>query len=80
MTDLLAGRLYERQPSPAVESLRRLLGREGQRERSYEDEDLYSVPIGSRYHPERAPIWVVDSPLETTESWIRATGKGAASA
>jgi hypothetical protein len=23
--------------------------------------DLYSMPIGSRYHPDRAPIWVEDS-------------------
>jgi hypothetical protein len=30
------------------------------RERTYENNDLYSVPIGSRYHPERAPIWVAE--------------------
>jgi hypothetical protein len=30
------------------------------------------VPIGSRYHPERAPLWnsAFDS-VETTERWIR---------
>jgi 1H-pyrrole-2-carbonyl-[peptidyl-carrier protein] brominase len=52
MVDVFAGRIYEGQPSPAVEGFRQLL----KRERTY-DEDVYSVPIGSRYHPERAPIW-----------------------
>jgi flavin-dependent dehydrogenase len=72
MTDMFAGRIYghERQPSPALFSFRELLKREGQREASYETEDLYSVPIGSRYHPERAPIWEVSSPVETTETWL----------
>jgi len=32
---------------------RKLLNREGERERSYEFSDLYSIPIGSRY-PSRA--------------------------
>ncbi|HXG45808.1 MAG TPA: NAD(P)/FAD-dependent oxidoreductase [Gemmatimonadales bacterium] len=72
MTDMLAGRIYEheRQPSPALLAFRKLLGREGLREQSYESEDLYSIPIGSRYHPERAPIWEVNSPVETTEAWL----------
>ena len=36
MTDMFAGRIYshERQPSRAVNSLRKLLGREGERERA----------------------------------------------
>ena len=70
LTDILAGRLYERQPSPALHEFRALLGREGQREASYESDDLYSVPIGSRYHPERAPIWDVKAVVETTEAWM----------
>jgi flavin-dependent dehydrogenase len=72
MTDMFAGRIYgnERQPSPALLDFRKLLGREGERERSYESEDLYSIPIGSRYHPERAPIWEINSPVETTEEWM----------
>ncbi len=74
MPDLFAGRIYEdgRQPSPAVDACRKMLGRTGERERSYEkmNEDLYSIPIGSRYHPERAPIWEVGSAVETTESWL----------
>ncbi|HLF04297.1 MAG TPA: tryptophan 7-halogenase, partial [Dehalococcoidia bacterium] len=57
MGDILGGRIYERQPSPAVHDLRRMLQREAERERSYADESVYSIPIGSRFHPERAPLW-----------------------
>jgi hypothetical protein len=53
VTDVFAGRLWERQPNTAVMDMRKLL----KRERSYGLEDDYSVPIGSRYHPERAAIW-----------------------
>jgi FADH2-dependent halogenase len=70
MTDMFAGRIYERQPSPALHEFRQLLKRAEERDRSYEHEDLYSVPIGSRYHPERAPIWEITSPVETTETWM----------
>jgi hypothetical protein len=70
ITDLFAGRIFERQPSPGVLAARKLLGREGVRERSYASEDEYSIPIGSRYHPERAPIWDADSDVESTESWM----------
>jgi 1H-pyrrole-2-carbonyl-[peptidyl-carrier protein] brominase len=69
LTDAFAGRIYptERQPSPAVVGFRKLL----KRTREY-DQDLYSVPIGSRFHPERAPLWEPDSPIVTTEEWIGA--------
>jgi flavin-dependent dehydrogenase len=72
MTDMFAGRIYgnERQPTPALLSFRKLLKREGERERSYQSADLYSIPIGSRYHPERAAIWEVNSPVATTEKWL----------
>jgi FADH2-dependent halogenase len=70
MTDMFAGRIYEHQPSPALHAFRKLLKREGQREESYENADIYSMPIGSRYHPERAPIWGVTAPVESTESWM----------
>ncbi len=53
MIDIFANRVHENQPSPVVGRMRRLL----KRERAYDQEDLYSVPIGSRYHPERAPLW-----------------------
>jgi flavin-dependent dehydrogenase len=70
MTDMFAGRIYERQPSPALDAFRKLLKRAQDREDSYEHEDLYSIPIGSRYHPERALIWEINSPVETTENWM----------
>ena len=73
MTDMFAGRIYdyERQPSPALFAFRKLLGREGQREESYENGDIYSIPIGSRYHPERAPLWEEDAAeVQTTEAWL----------
>lgn len=70
ITDMFAGRIYERQPSPGIISIRNLLKRHDERERSYEQRDLYSQPIGSRYHPERAPLWEANSPLPTTEDWM----------
>jgi flavin-dependent dehydrogenase len=57
MIDIFAGRIYEKQPSDAVMAFRSLL----KRERSYGKQDEFSMPIGSRYHPERAPIWVEDA-------------------
>lgn len=68
MTDAFAGRIYEseHQPSNAILAFRKLL----KRTRAY-DEDDYSVPIGSRYHPERAALWEPESPVETTEEWIK---------
>jgi flavin-dependent dehydrogenase len=72
MTDMFAGRIYahERQPTLALLSFRKLLNREGEREQSYKSSDLYSKPIESRYHPERAAIWEVNSPVESTETWM----------
>ena len=70
---MFAGRIYghERQPSPALHDFRKLLGRAGRARASpTESEDMYSIPIGSRYHPERAPLWDVTSPVETTEEWL----------
>ena len=68
LIDAFAGRVYasEHQPSPAIMTFRKML----KRERDYEHEDDYSVPIGSRYHPERAALWAPDSPVETTEEWL----------
>ena len=65
LIDVFAGRVFERQPSTGMTALRKLL----KRERRYDVEDLYSIPIGSRFHPERAPIWETDSSVETTEKW-----------
>ncbi len=68
LTDAFAGRVYEteNQPSHAIMQFRKLL----KRERDYDHPDDYSVPIGSRYHPERAALWEPDSPVEGTEEWI----------
>ncbi len=57
MIDLLAGRAYDHQPSEVVEAMRQLLGRA----RNYDDDSLMSVPIGSRYHPERAAGWEINA-------------------
>jgi 1H-pyrrole-2-carbonyl-[peptidyl-carrier protein] brominase len=57
--DIFAGRLYERQPSTCLLEMRKLL----KRERRYGESDDYSVPIGSRYHPERASLWENQAPL-----------------
>ena len=69
MTDAFAGRIYptEHQPSPAVRAFRKIL----KRTREY-DQDDYSVPIGSRFHPERAALWEPNSPVATTEQWMGA--------
>jgi hypothetical protein len=49
---------------------RKLLGRV--REREYETDDEYSIPIGSRFHPERAPIWDTNAAVKSTEAWLGA--------
>ena len=58
MIDIFAGRLWERQPSAALTKMRRML----KRERKYDAGEETSIPIGSRYHPERASIWEVGDP------------------
>ncbi len=72
MTDMLAGRIYahEFQPSRAALGFRKMLKRQDERERSYGERDLYSMPIGSRFHPERAPLWEPNAAVETTEAWL----------
>lgn len=69
--DAFAGRNFgnDDQPYGAVHALRKLLDRE----RLYDDDDgLYSVPIGSRYHPERAELWDAEpDSIATTERWMR---------
>lgn len=70
--DMFAGRIYDGMPvvdrDVALNAFRKLL----KRERVYDDEGMYSVPIGSRFHAERAPLWnsELDS-VETTERWLR---------
>ena len=74
LIDAFAGRVYEteRQPSQAILNCRKLL----KRTREYEHEDDYSMPIGSRFHPERAALWQPDSPVSTTEEWMVAQSTG----
>src|SRR5437763_2667798 len=74
MTDMFAGRIYghERQPTPALHSFRKLLNHEGERERSYESSDLYSIPIGSRYHPSEPPFGrSIHQSKPQTNGWAR---------
>lgn len=70
MVDAFSGRIYpeDGQPSVAVKGFRKLLGRE----RHYNGDGLWSMPIGSRFDPARAPLWdsTLDS-VETTERWLR---------
>jgi flavin-dependent dehydrogenase len=68
LIDAFAGRVYEteHQPSNAILQFRKML----KRERDYDHPDDYSIPIGSRFHPERAALWAPDSATETTEDWI----------
>ncbi len=68
LIDAFAGRIYEteKQPSPGILNFRKML----KRKRDYDHADDYSIPIGSRYHPERATLWAPDSIVETTEEWI----------
>ena len=70
LTDAFAGRIYEteHQPSPAILTFRKLL----KRTRDYGQADDYSIPIGSRFHPERAALWEPNSPVATTEEWMGA--------
>src|SRR5208282_2732846 len=66
MTDVFAGRIYEHLPKDAMLAFRKSL----KREREYTDGDTYSIPIGSRYHPERASIWEPNAPIQSTEDWM----------
>jgi flavin-dependent dehydrogenase len=71
LTDVFAGRLYEHQPSTGILAFRKLLNRTEERDRSYTDGDTYSIPIGSRYHPERAALWQGrGAAVATTEKWL----------
>jgi flavin-dependent dehydrogenase len=68
MTDIFAGRLWERQPNIAITKLRKML----KRQRTYGAGEQISMPIGSRFNPERAHIWVDDGPAERFEEEVAA--------
>lgn len=68
MIDMFAGRIYQGQPSTGLAACRALL----RRQRSYDDDSLWSLPIGSRYQPERAPLWSPHGPVPGTEEYFSA--------
>lgn len=79
MTDMFAGRIYEHLPASksyhqrAAEGTGAAMGafqKSLKRSREYRDDDTYSIPIGSRYHPERAAIWEPNAPVQSTEEWM----------
>ncbi|MBM3943794.1 MAG: FAD-dependent oxidoreductase [SAR202 cluster bacterium] len=70
--DIFAGRTVDGQPSEATGAIRNMLKRTELREESYKHRDIFSMPVGSRYHPERAPLWEANSTVESTEQWMGA--------
>jgi flavin-dependent dehydrogenase len=72
LIDVFAGRIFEGMPNNGVNKAHAAFQKLLKRDRQYDDSDLISVPIGSRFHPERAPLWntALDS-VETTERWMR---------
>ncbi len=69
--DMFAGRIYDGQPvadrDEALAAFAQLLGRN----RTYDDSGEFSIPIGSRFHPERAPLWNSNlEDIESTERWL----------
>jgi 1H-pyrrole-2-carbonyl-[peptidyl-carrier protein] brominase len=72
LIDVFAGRIFEGMPSKRVGEAHAAFQKLLKRERTYDPSDLYSVPIGSRFHPERAPLWNTElDSVETTERWMR---------
>ena len=70
--DLFAGRIYPGMRSIDRTNLLDTFSRLLKRERTYDDMGEFSIPIGSRYHPERAPLWnsTLGGDIETTERWL----------
>lgn len=72
LIDVFAGRIFSGMPNKGLDEAMTGLHRVLKRERGYGESDMISVPIGSRFHPERAPLWnsELDS-VKTTERWMR---------
>src|SRR5205814_5210900 len=68
LIDVLAGRVHEGQPSYALIAMRKLL----QRERPYDREENYSVPIGCRFPHGRGTGWEVDFMVACTRQCMDA--------
>jgi flavin-dependent dehydrogenase len=69
--DMFAGRIYDGMPvadrDQALATFSRLL----KRERVYDESGEFSIPIGSRFHAERAPLWNSQlTDIESTERWL----------
>jgi flavin-dependent dehydrogenase len=72
LIDVFSGRIYEDQINKGVPVALAAFRKVLKRERVYDDDGLYSVPIGSRYHADRAPLWNAElDSVETTERWLR---------
>lgn len=69
--DMFAGRIYDGQPVADRDEALAVFARLLKRNRVYDESGEYSIPIGSRYHPERAPLWNSElSDIESTERWM----------
>lgn len=72
LIDVFAGRIFSGMPNKGLDQAMAAFYKVLKRVRGYSESDMISVPIGSRFDPERAPIWnsALDS-VETTERWMR---------
>lgn len=69
--DMFAGRIYDGMPvldrDRALAAFAKLL----RRDRVYDESGEFSIPIGSRFHAERAPLWNSQlTDIESTERWL----------
>lgn len=69
--DMFAGRIYDGQPVADRDEALAVFGELLGRKRVYDDSGEFSIPYGSRYHPERAPLWNSQlTDIESTEKWL----------
>ncbi len=71
LVDVFAGRIYDGMPvadrHQALAAFAKLL----KRDRVYDESGEFSIPIGSRFHAERAPLWNSQlTDIESTERWL----------
>lgn len=69
--DMFSGRIYDGQPVADRDEALAVFGELLGRKRTYDDTGEFSIPYGSRYHPERAPLWNSQlTDIESTEKWL----------